>query len=128
MGYTKDFKIAVIKFHFSGNGLVKTAKTFSIGLETVVRWKREFVNSGELQRRKVQQRHHLRKITQEQLEQFLNANPNANQNEMAEHFGCKPQSVQVALKKFGYSRKKNKNDTTKLMRINGRCIWEKSPT
>jgi len=47
MGYSKDYKVSVIKYHFSGNTLAKTADTFSIGEKTVKRWKKEFKDNGE---------------------------------------------------------------------------------
>jgi transposase len=126
MGYAKEYKISVMKYHFKGNTLEATAYTFSIGLDTVVRWKREYVKSGELQGRKVQSREHMRRITAEGIDEFLQMNPNGNQAEMAEYFGCKPQSVQTALKKFGYSKKKNKSDTMKPTNQSVRYTWIKS--
>jgi transposase len=125
MGYAREYKILAIRFHAKGNSIVKTAETFSIGVETVVRWKRELRDSGELHDRKVQNRDHLRKITPEGLEEFLRKFPDGNQREMAKYFGCKPQAVQVALKKFGYSKKKNRSDTTKPTKESARYIWSK---
>ena len=127
MGYAREYKVSVIKFHAKGNSIVKTAETFSIGVETVVRWKRELRDSGELHDRKVQERGHLRKVTPKGIEEFLQQFPDGNQQEMAEYFGCKPQAVQVALKKFGYSKKKNKSDITKPMKENVRYTWSKLP-
>jgi transposase len=127
MGYSREYKISVVRFCFSGNSVAKTASTFSLGTDTVSRWKREFRQSGELQGRKVQDRGHLRKITPERIDEFLQRFPDGNQQEMAEFFGCKPQSVQIALKKFGYSKKKNRSDTTKPTKQSGRYIWLKSP-
>jgi transposase len=127
MGYSKEYKVSVIQFHARGNTIVRTAETFSIGVETVVRWKRELRDSGELSGRKVQDRRHLRKVTPEGIDEFLQKFPDGNQREMAEYFGCKPQSVQAALKKFGYSKKKNKSDTTKPMNQSARHIWLKLP-
>jgi len=126
MGYAKEYKISVIKYHFKGNSLAKTADTFSIGLDTVVRWKRELVKRGELQERKVQEREHLRKITAERIDEFLERFPDGNQKEMAEYFGCKTPSVTIALKKFGYTKKKNRSDTTKPTKGNARFTWLKS--
>ena len=126
MGYAREYKVSVIKYHFNGNTIAKTAKTFSIGVETVNRWKRELKDSGELQGRKLQEREHLRKITPEKIEEFLERFPDGNQKEMAEYFGCKPQAVQVALKKFDYTKKKNKSDTTKPMKQDARYTWIKS--
>jgi transposase len=127
MGYSKDFKIAVVKYHFKGNTIIQTAETFSIAERTVKQWKKEFKTDGGLQERKVQDREHLRKITPERIDEFLERFPDGNQNEMAEHFGCKPQSVQVALKKFDYTKKKNRSDTTKPTKENVRYTWLKSP-
>ena len=126
MGYAREYKISVIKYHFKGNSIAKTADTFSIGADTIVRWKRELKMSGELQVRKQQDREHLRKITPERIDEFLQKFPDGNQQEMADYFGCKPQSVQAALKKFGYTKKKNRSDTTKPMKESARFLWSKS--
>jgi len=127
VGYSKEYKISVVQYCFKGNSIAKTASTFSLGEDTVSRWKRELRENGELQDRKVQDRMHLRKITIERIDEFLQRFPDGNQQEMAEYFGCKPSSVTIALKKFGYTKKKNKNDTTKPTRKNVRYIWDKSP-
>ena len=126
MGYTKEYKISVMKFCFKGNSIAKTASTFSLGEDTVSRWKREFRQNGELQGRKVQEREHLRKITPEGIEEFLQKFPDGNQQEMAEYFGCKAPSITIALKKFGYSKKKNRVDITKPTKSSERYIWSKS--
>jgi transposase len=65
----------VIKYHFKGNSIAKTADTFSIGIDTVVRWKRALAQSGELLGRKVQNREHLRKITPDGIDKFLEKFP-----------------------------------------------------
>jgi len=127
MGYAKEYKISVIRYHFKGNDVAKTADTFSIGIETVRRWRRELETSGELQGRKTQDRGHLRKITPERIDEFLAKFPDGNQQEMAEYFGCKAPSVTTALKKFGYTKKKNKSDTMKPTKPSARFIWTKSP-
>lgn len=126
MGHSKDFKVSVLKFNLDGNSISKTANTFSIGEETLKRWKRELNLNGELHDRKVQDRKHLRKITADGIEEFLKKYPDGNQQEMAEYFGCKAPSVTIALKKFGYSKKKNKSDTMKPTNSNARYIWSKS--
>ncbi len=85
MGYSKEFKISVVKFCFNGNSIAKTASTFSLGEDTVSRWKRELKQTGELQGRKPQDRGHLRKITPDRIDEFLRQFPNGNQQEMAEY-------------------------------------------
>jgi transposase len=126
MGYSKDFKVSVVKYHFKGNTIVQTADIFSIAERTVKQWKSELKRNGELQERKVQNREHLRKITPERIDEFLAKFPDGNQREMAEYFGCTVSSVTVALKKFGYTKKKNKSDIMKPMRSSARFIWIRS--
>ena len=126
MGYTKDFKMAVIKFNAKGNSLEQTAQTFSIGEDTVSRWKRLFKSEQSLER-KVQDRAHLRKITPERIEALLKDKYDMNQSEMAEALGCTVQSVSTALKKFGYTGKKNENPITKQTSRSATIIWQKSP-
>jgi len=126
MRYGKEFKVAVIKYHFNGNTIAKTAETFSIGTDAVKRWKRELKTSGELRGRKTQDREHLRKITSEKIDEFLTRFPNGNQQEMAEYFGCKIPSVTIALRKFGYTKKKNRSDILKPTNKSARFIWIKS--
>jgi len=127
MGYSKDFKVSVVKYHFKGNTIVQAANVFSVAERTVKQWKSELKRNGELQERKVQDREYLRKITPERIDEFLARFPDGNQQEMAEYFGCKAPSVTIALKKFGYTKKKNKSDTTKPMSPSARFIWIKSP-
>jgi len=124
MGYTKDFKIAVIKFNAKGNSLKQTAQTFSVGVDTVSRWKRLFKNEQSLER-KSQERTHLRKITPEKIEALLKSKYDMNQNEMADALKCTTQSVSTALKKFGYTGKKNENPITKQTSRSATIIWQK---
>ena len=124
MGYTTDFKIAVIKFNAKGNSLEQTAQTFSIGVDTVSRWKRMFGKNQSLDR-KVQDREKSRKITPQKIEELLKLRYDINQNEMAEALGCTTQSVSVALKKFGYTGKKNESFFTKQTSRSGRIIWQR---
>ena len=125
MGYTKDFKLAVIKFNAKGNSLKKTADTFSIGVNTVSMWKRLF-NSKKSLERKVQNREKSRKITPEKIEQLLKSKHDIDQTEMAIALGCTNQSISTALKKFGYTGKKNENPITKQTSRSDSYIWTKS--
>ena len=125
MGYTKDFKVAVIKFNARGNSLEETAQTFSIGVDTVARWKRSHKNNQSLER-KVQNREKQRKITPERIEALLKVKYDINQNEMAEALSCTTQSVSTALKKFGYTGKKNEDPITKRTSRSDTIIWVKS--
>ena len=110
MAYSKDYKIRVATHYLENNCIVSTANIFKVGVGTVWRWKVEFEKTGDIVRR-IQNREHTRKITREKVQDFLASNPDGNQQEMAKAFGCTNQSVSDALKKFGYTRKKNKQYT-----------------
>ena len=124
MGYTKDFKIAVIKFNAKGNSLEQTAETFSIGIDSVTRWKRLFKDEKSLER-KIQNREKSRIITPEKIDGLLKQKYDMNQNEMANALGCTTQSISTALKKFGYTGKKNENPITKRTNRSETIIWQR---
>jgi transposase len=106
MAYNEKFKISVAQFHLRGNTVAITAETFGVGGGRVSDWTNEFKRTGRIETR-VRNRESTRLITEEKIESFLKRSPDGNQNEMAEAFGCTNQSVCIALKKFGYTRKKN---------------------
>lgn len=112
MAYSKKFRLDVVKFSLSGNSIRKTSKVFNVANSQICNWRNKYKN-GEGLEDKIRDRKHLRKITPEKLENLLVKRPDAIQKEMAEEFDCNKQSVSVALRKFNYSRKKNKKGTWK---------------
>ena len=126
MGYTADFKLAVVRFNARGNSLKMTADTFSIGVDSITRWKRAF-NKSESLERKVQDRESSRKITPEKIDELLKNKYDINQTEMAIALGVTNQSMSTALKKFGYTGKKNENPITKRTNRSDANIWTKLP-
>ena len=107
MGYTEDFKIAVVEFQMKGNSIKKTSETFGVGTTIVSDWKRIFVSTSRIER-KIPDKSKKRKVTPEKLDELLRENSDIMQTEIAEKLGCTPQAVCNAMKKFGFSRKKNK--------------------
>jgi transposase len=114
MAYDEKFRIKVAQYHLKGNTVAVTADTFGVGAGRVSDWANIFKRTGRIET-KVRNRESTRLVTEEKIDEFLAKFPDANQNEMAEAFGCTNQSVCIALKKFGYSRKKNRNYTRKLI-------------
>jgi len=114
MAYDEKFRIMVAQFHLRGNTVAKTAETFNVGGGMVSTWANTLKRTGRIET-KTRNREGTRLVTERKIELFLVEFPDGNQNEMAEAFGCTNQSVCIALKKFGYTRKKNGSYTKKLM-------------
>ena len=112
MAYDEKFRIAVAQFHLNGNTVAKTAETFNVGYGIVSTWANKLKRTGRIET-KIRNRESTRVVTEEKIELFLAEFPDGNQKEMAESFGCTNQSVCIALKKFGYTRKKNGSYTKK---------------
>ena len=117
MGYSVELKIRAVKYHMGGKTVLETAETFGVGKSSVSLWANEFRNTGSISERKIQERDHLRKITPEKIEEFLTNNPTGNMAEMAKVFECTPQSVAVAIKKFGFSKKNSESCIKKLAKF-----------
>ena len=112
MAYEEDFRIRVVRFSFDGNSIRETSRTFKVANSQICAWRKKH-KSGEPLKSKTPNREHLRKVTPDKIDALLLKNPNALQKNMASEFSCTEESVCVALKKFGFSRKKNKRDTWK---------------
>ena len=116
MAYDEKFRIAVAQYHIRGNTVAKTAEIFKVGGGMVSTWANTLKRTGRIET-KIRNRESTRIVTERKIELFLAKFPDGNQNEMAEVFGCTNQSVCIALKKFGYTRKKNGSYTKKPMQL-----------
>ena len=104
MAYSIDLKTKAAKAHLNGKPVRVVGEQFGVGHGSVARWASELKANGTILKTKPN-RVHLRKITEEKIEVFLEKNPTASQIDMAEEFECTPQSVCIALIKFNYSKK-----------------------
>jgi transposase len=114
MAYDEKFKIKVVEYCQRGNIYDDAVDEFGVSKGVISGWVAEYQRTGRIQK-KIQNREHLRVITPEKIDEFLLRTPHGDQVEMARVFGCTIQSVSIALKKFGYSKKNSASYTRKLI-------------
>jgi len=109
MAYDKKFKLRAIKYHEEGNTTRQTAKVFKISPNTLNTWLRQYREHGDFVSKPRVYAHG--KLKEQALLGFLEANPDAYQHEMAEHFGVTQTAIWKAFQRFGITRNKRQRDT-----------------
>lgn len=106
MAYSKDFKLRVIEY-YGEKGLTKTLEVFKIATETLYKWVDQYIMTGNLENKKWECKQ--RKINLEELEKYISKPENAEKflYEIAKDFNCSGEGIRKALKKIGYTNKKN---------------------
>ena len=104
MIYDKKFKTRAIEYHEEGNSIRQTAKVFKISPNTLNTWLKQYREHGDFKGKPRVYTHG--KLKERELLDFLDANPDAYQYEMAEHFGVSQTAIWKALKRFKITRKK----------------------
>ena len=107
--YSKDLRERAIKYLLSGHSYRETAKTFSVGMPALGRWKKMLEEQGDFQDKP--RRKFFRKIDPKKLEEYLNEHPDAYLREIAGVFGCSIAAVSKAIKSMGYTKKKRTSHT-----------------
>ena len=82
----------------------QTAKLFGISVSSIKEWKKR-KNTGASLEPKIRQRKPF-KIPPDELQAFVDANPDAYLTEIAKHFNCSGEGVRKALKRMKITRKK----------------------
>ena len=107
MAYDNKFRKRVIDNIMSGRTHDETSKTFKIGTTTIKRWVKEYKETGLIGSGYTVANRKAKKIDPEKLETYMNEYPDAFLREIAAHFSCCLESVRKALKRIGYTLKKN---------------------
>jgi transposase len=105
MAYSKDFRKRAIAYMNEGHTGEEIYEAFKIYPSTVNRWKKLLAESGSLEPQYPKEK--KGKIDLKKLEQELERKPELTLPELAKIFGCRKQSVHVALKKLKITYKKN---------------------
>lgn len=106
MSYDIKFRERTIEYYRKGHSWSETLETFGISSETLNNWLKK-KEAGDLSDKKVKKR--KRKLSAEDLQEYVAANPDAYQWEMAKHFGCSQQAICQALERNGITRKKRQS-------------------
>lgn len=103
--YDLDFRKAVLKYVDEGHSQRAAAKFFNITARCVSKWLK-LREQGKLQAVHVPRSPH--KLFLEPLKEYIDAHPDSTLAEIAKHFNCGINAVFKALRKLGYTYKKNK--------------------
>ena len=104
MSKSKDLREAAVKYRLSNNTLEETAEVFGVSKSAVSSWVKKYKETGDLSNKPLNRG--FKKIDPEKLIEYVKANPDATQNEMAEFFDCSDTAIGKALKRNGITRKK----------------------
>lgn len=111
MSYGKDLRKRVLDFVAEGGSKAEAARRFRIHPSTVYDW----LQTPDIVEPKKTRNYTPRKYTYEQLELFLQENPDSLLKEIALHFGVSVGSIFHSLKKMKITRKKRLSDTEKVL-------------
>lgn len=108
--YSYDLRTKVINAIDEGMGKTQASRIFKISRNTIDTWLKKRKYSGDYQAKVGYQQGYKPKITDlEEFQRFLQLNGSKTQEEMAEAWpeDISDRTIGKALKKIGYTRKKN---------------------
>ena len=103
--YSKGLRERAIKYLLGGHTPTKASKVFNVGKTALWRWKKQLEEQGNQEDKP--RRKYFKKVAPQKLEEYLAARPDAYLYEIGEVFGCSSAAVSKALKRMGYTNKKN---------------------
>ncbi len=106
-GYPIELRARALSSLDQGMSRKQVSEIFQIASRTLYNWCKRRQETGNVGCKKLPSVRSTRKITKEKLLAHLSEHPDHYLKEIAAAFDVKAQSVFVALKKFGISRKKN---------------------
>ena len=121
--YSLDLRKLVVAFVEEGHSQAEAARQFKLHPGTVSKWIKLKNTTGSLEAIPVPRSPH--KLPLDALEEYVKEHPDAFLREIAAHFNCGKDAVARALKKLGFTRKKNKKFTGKGMNRKGKYLLTK---
>ena len=118
--YSLDLRKLVLAYVEEGHSQAEAARQFKLHSVTVSRWIKLKKTIGSLKAVAVPRSPH--KLPLDALEKYVEEHPDDFLREIASHFGCGKDAVARALKKLGFTRKKNKKYTGKGMNRKGKYL------
>ena len=115
--YSLDFRKAVLSYVDEGHSQRKAARLFKITQRSISKWLK-LRDEGKLQPIPVPRGPH--KLFLEPLKAYIDEHPDSTLEEVANHFNCGVNTVFKALRKLGYTYKKNKKSTRRKTNQRGK--------
>jgi len=114
VGFSTNFRTAVLGFIDLGNSVKLACQTFSISRSSIQRWRNKQTNTGILDstpRKKTPYKFDI-----EALKNYLNEHPDAHLSEIAPRFNMTISGMSRALSRLNITRKKKPRNTKKEMK------------
>jgi len=105
MSYDIKYRQRAVEHWDAGSTKRATAETFKVSPTTLQTWKSQLKETGDLAPKK--RKEYWKKIDPEKLRRYVEENPDAYQEEIAEAFGVSKSAIQKALKRLKITHKKN---------------------
>ena len=107
--YSYDLRIRVVEAIDEGQAITKVSKDLRVGRTTIYNWLKQRDEKGRLRPNENWQKGHSHKITDlEKFKIFVEKNKEKTLVELAKAWGgVQRMTIQRALKKLGFTRKKN---------------------
>ena len=102
--YSQDFRKKVIEYVNKGNSCHSASIKFELASNTVRNWYKRYKSEGNYLPRKVGGK--KGRVSEQEVELYVNNNPNFILSEMGKHFGMSAPGALYWLRKLGYSYKK----------------------
>jgi transposase len=109
MAYDMKFKKKTIEYYEENGNMRRTAKIFGISTATFNSWHKEYKEHGEFLIKAKPANN--TKLTEQEIQEYLDKRPDSYQEEIANHFGVTQQGISKALKRFKITRKKRRSAT-----------------
>jgi transposase len=112
--YSVDLRERVLN-HLEKNPDKKAASSlFQLGIATIYRWVSRKKSKGNVE--PLRRKYAYKKIDDQKLIEYVDANPDHFLSEIAEHFGLTLQAIFYALKRLKITRKKKRHSIVKEMK------------
>ncbi len=120
MAYSVDLRKRVLDYKSEGHTYEETQEVFKVGITTIKEWKRLLSETGSLEKRELNREARL--YTDDELQAYMDENPQAILKDIAAHFGGSQSGANAALARLGITLKKRLPHTANAMRKNAQSL------
>ncbi len=105
--YSEDIRFLVVELFIEGENIEEIIEKFKIAKSTIYKWHLQYKKFGHLSNKKYTTP--IKKIKNEELELIVRSEPDLTLLEIAKKLNVSKTGIFDALKRLGYSKKKDYN-------------------
>ena len=121
--YSEDLRMCVVKYFEEVNDVDEVVRLYGISRNSIYLWRSQYRKLGHI--KKKIPRPPVRKLNYEELDKFIQENPDMMQKDVAKLFGVVNSTMSDAFKRLGYCKKKRLQPTKKQIQENKMYFWNK---